>query len=188
MSANFTKEAILHSSPSLALNELDEMLPIMEKALHQVRTLLFDLRPVILETQGLIPALMSYAARLREQEGLDVELNVTGELGRLSHKAEVAVFSVVQEAINNSKKHADASRIHIDVTVTPDDFLVVEVHDNGVGFDVDSVVNTYDERGSLGMLNMRERAEVVDGNLSVSSQPGQGTKITLRFPLAPHRS
>jgi signal transduction histidine kinase len=183
MSANFVQQAIAHNSLEHALQELEEMLPVAEKALRQVRSLLFDLRPVILETQGLVPALQSYAQRLRETEGLNVVLSVGGEFDRLSHNAEVAIFSVVQEAITNAKKHAGASRINIEVT-SDNDNLVVVVRDNGVGFDTKAVAARYEERGSLGMLNMKERAEIVEGTLSISSQPGQGTTITLRLPLA----
>jgi signal transduction histidine kinase len=183
MSVNFVKQAIAHDSLGHALLELEEMLPVAEKALRQVRSLLFDLRPVILETQGLVPALQSYAQRLRETEGLNVVLNVGGEFDRLAHNAEVAIFSVVQEAITNAKKHAHASRIEIEVT-PDDDNLAVVVRDNGVGFDMKAVTARYEERGSLGMLNMKERAEIMEGTLSISSQPGQGTAIVLRLPLA----
>jgi signal transduction histidine kinase len=183
MSANFVKQAIAHDSLEHALAELDEMLPVAEKALRQVRTLLFDLRPVILETQGLVPALESYAQRLRETEALNVMLTTEGEFGRLKHNAEVAVFSVVQEAINNAKKHARASRIDIEVTPGKGN-LVVVIRDDGVGFSVDGVTQGYDQRGSLGMLNMKERADILQGTLSVSSKPGRGTTVTLRLPLA----
>jgi len=183
MSANFIKQAIAHDSLEHALTELDEMLPVAEKALRQVRTLLFDLRPVILETQGLVAALESYAQRLREAEGLNVVLTTEGELGRLTHNAEVAVFSVVQEAINNAKKHAHAS--HIDIEVASDERdLVVVIRDDGVGFSVDGVTQSYDQRGSLGMIHMKERADIVQGTLSVSSKPGQGTTVSMRLPLA----
>lgn len=184
MSANFVTDAISHNAVDMALKELKEMLPVAEKALRQVRTLLFDLRPVILETQGLIPALESYAKRLRETEGLNVVLSVGDEFGRLSHRAEVATFSVVQEAITNAKKHAQASRIDIEVAPVNGDRLVVVIRDNGVGFDVKSVTGKYDERGSLGLINMKERAEIVGGTLSITSQPGQGTAITLSLPLS----
>lgn len=183
MSANFIETAMRHGATDQALKELSEMVPIAEKALHQVRTLLFDLRPVILETQGLIPALESYASRLRDHEKLNVVLSVNGEFGRLSHKAELAVFSVVQEAITNARKHAQASRIDIEVTPTDDDQLLVRVHDDGVGFDVSNVMTRYEERGSLGMLNMKERADIVGGDFSIASQPGHGTTVTLRLPL-----
>ncbi len=131
----------------------------------------------------MVPALESYAQRLREAEGLNVVLTTEGEFGRLTHNAEVAVFSVVQEAINNAKKHARASRIDIEVAPGESD-LVVVVRDDGVGFSVDGVTQGYDQRGSLGMINMKERAEIVQGTLSVSSQPGQGTTVTMRLPLA----
>jgi signal transduction histidine kinase len=183
MSANFIKQALAHNSMEHAVQELEELLPVAEKALRQVRTLLFDLRPVILETQGLIPALDSYAHRLRESEGLNVMLNTEGEFGRLSHNAEVAIFSVVQEAINNAKKHAHASRIDIDVIARKGD-LAVAIRDNGIGFDMKEMAGRYDERGSLGMLNMRERADLVEGKLSVFSEPGHGTSVTLELPLA----
>jgi signal transduction histidine kinase len=182
MSANFIKEAIAHDAMQHARGELEQLLPVAEKALRQVRTLLFDLRPVILETQGLIPALESYAHRLREAEGLNVALTTGGQFGRLPHNAEVAVFSIVQEAITNAKKHARASRI--DIQVAPHDGnLVVVIRDNGLGFNVEEVAGRYDERGSLGMLNMQERAQIVGGSLSISSQPGQGTIIRMELPL-----
>jgi signal transduction histidine kinase len=185
MSASFVKEAIAHNSLDHAVKELGEMMPVAEKALHQVRTLLFNLRPVILETQGVVPALESYAQRLRETEGMNVILNASGEFDRLPHNAEVAIFTIVQEAITNAKKHARASRIDIEVTPT-DDKLTVVVRDNGVGFDAKAVTDRYDERGSLGMLNMRERAEIVNGTLSLESKPGQGTTITLQLPINTH--
>jgi signal transduction histidine kinase len=185
MSANFVQQAIAHESIEHAVAELDEMLPVAEKALRQVRTLLFDLRPVILETQGLVPALESYARRLREAEGINVVLNAEGEFGRLSHNADVAVFSIVQEAITNAKKHARASRIDIDVAPENGE-LVIVIRDDGVGFNTTSVTDGYDERGSLGMLNMRERAEIVAGSLTISSGAGKGTTVALRLPLAPN--
>ena len=183
MSANFARAAMERGSSPLALSELKEMVPVAEKALHQVRTLLFDLRPVLLETQGLVPALESYAGRLRESEGLDVALKGEAGFGRLSHKADLAVFSVVQEAINNARKHAQAGNIDIEVKLAEEDCLVVIVRDDGIGFDVDRVAERYDERESLGMLSMKERAEDVHGELSISSHPGEGTSVTVRLPL-----
>jgi signal transduction histidine kinase len=113
---------------------------------------------------------------------LNVVLSVGGEFGRLSHNAEVAIFSIVQEAINNAKKHAKASRI--DIEVTPgDDNLTIVIRDNGAGFDVSGVTSHYDQRSSLGLLNMRERAAIADGTLTISSKPSQGTAITLHLPL-----
>jgi two-component system sensor histidine kinase DegS len=131
----------------------------------------------------LVPALEAYAQRLRETEDLNVVFSGNGEFDRLPYSAELAIFLIVKEAITNVRKHAHASRV--DIHVTPiEDNLVVVVRDNGVGFDVGAVTEGYEERSSLGMLNMRERAEIVSGTLSLSSQPGHGTTITLELPLA----
>ena len=141
---------------------------------------------VLLETRGLIPALESYGCRLRKSEGLDVALNAEGDFGRLSHTAEVAVFSVVQEVINNGRKHAQAGRVDIEAKLAEEDCLVVTVRDDGIGLDVGRVAGRYDERESLGTLSMKERAEVVRGESSISSHPGEGTSVTRRLPLTPN--
>jgi signal transduction histidine kinase len=118
MSLSFTKE-LLKRAPEHAPKEIEESAAIAERALKQLRTLLFDLRPVILETQGLIPALEVYTERLQETDDLNIILTVNGEFERLSSKAEVAIFAVIQEAINNAKKYAEASRL--DLILQPDE-------------------------------------------------------------------
>jgi len=184
MSLGFTKE-LLKRSPDLAESEINESLDVANKTLKQLRTLLFDLRPVILETQGLIPALELYAERLEETEDLNISLTVESEFDRLAHKVEVAIFSIIQEAVNNAKKYANAAQI--DLIVQPDeqqDSLTFLIKDDGVGFDVQNVKARYDERGSLGMINMQERTEMVNGQLRIHSGVGQGTRVILNLPLS----
>jgi signal transduction histidine kinase len=184
MSLSFTKE-LLKRSPEHASGEIDLNLSVAEKALKQVRTLLFDLRPVILETQGLIPALEVYAERLEETDNFSVVLTVEGEFERLAPKAEVAVFAVIQEAVNNAKKYAKATQI--DLIVRADhqqNTLTVITKDDGVGFDVHAVTARYEQRGSLGMINMQERTNAINGTLSIHSAPGQGTEVSLSLPLS----
>ncbi|MBN1218388.1 MAG: GAF domain-containing sensor histidine kinase [Anaerolineae bacterium] len=184
MSLNFAKE-LMNRAPELVPEEIDESAAVAERALKQLRTLLFDLRPVILETQGLFPALELYAERLQETEQLNVVLTTTHEFARLSSRAEVAIFAVIQEAVNNARKYAYASRI--DLILDPDednDILTVSIKDNGVGFDVQTVKGRYDERGSLGMINMQERADGVNGTFKIRSEVGKGTEVTLSLPLS----
>jgi signal transduction histidine kinase len=176
-------QRLLEIEPEKALAELDALVPLAEKALRQVRTLLFDLRPVILETQGLVPALQSYVGRQQGAEGLAYHLDVDGFTGRLVPRAERAIFGIVQEAVGNVKKHAQARNVWITVAGEGDQ-LRVEVRDDGVGFDVEAVAADYDRRGSLGMLNMRERAAAIDGELALTSKEGVGTRVVLDAPLA----
>ena len=166
--------------------ELDNLHQLSQKALWQIRTLLFDLRPVILETQGLVPALESYVERQQNAEALACHLHVDDFAGRLTPQAERAIFSIVQEAVWNVRKHAQAHNVWIGVTVQ-EGRLVVGIRDDGVGFDVRQLKVGYDRQGSLGILNMQERAQAIGGTLSVRSRPGGGTVVSLSVPLAPLR-
>jgi signal transduction histidine kinase len=163
--------------------ELDGLLPLLRKALRQVRNLLFDLRPVILETQGLVPALKLYVERQREHDDLAYDLEVHGFAERLDPAAERAIFSIVQEAVGNARKHARAERVRIAI-VAPDGELLIAVHDDGNGFDVEALDANYGRSGSLGMVNMRERAAAIGARLTVRSQPGEGTTVALTAPLS----
>jgi len=168
--------------PTKALQELEELVPIAREALRQIRTLLFDLRPVILETQGLVPALQLYIQQQQEAGDLAYHLQISGFSGRLVAPAERALFSIVQEAVGNVKKHAWARNVWIAVAEQRDT-LIVGVRDDGRGFDLDKLGAEYDRRGSLGLLNMRERAQALGGRLSIHSRPGLGTAIAVTVPL-----
>ena len=172
--------------PERVPEELESLLPLCQKALRQVRTLLFDLRPVILETQGLVPALESYVQQQQESGRLAYHLQVDVFSGRLIAPAERAVFGIVQEAVGNVRKHAQAQNVWIGVS-EQDGNLVVEVQDDGQGFDVNGMEADYDRRGSLGMINMRERAQALGGTLAILSQTGRGTTVSLTAPLQPLR-
>jgi signal transduction histidine kinase len=194
-SIEFVRKLLVYK-PDKAPDELDNLVPLAQKALHQVRTLLFELRPVILETQGLEPALESYVRRQQAvdspaRQGLEgcslaYHLQIGDFSGRLVPAAERAVFSIVQEAVGNARKHAQAQNVWITLA-TRDGELLVEVRDDGQGFDVEETKRDYDERGSLGMLNIEERSHALGGQLSIRSQPDQGTTISLTMPLQPLR-
>ncbi len=153
------------------------------KALQQIRSMIFELRPVILQTEGLIAALSSYVKRLNEVEGMTVHADLQDWPDRLPDNIEEIGFAIVQEAISNTKKHAEASNTWLQVS-RRDDCLVVSVRDDGKGFDSARVEALEARGGHLGLLNMRERAEMVGGELVIRSQPGWGTRVTLTIPLS----
>ena len=184
MSAQFAKQILVRTPEKLdkLRAEMEELEPLATKALHQVRTMLFDLRPVILETQGLAPALESYVKRLRLANDFAVSLQIKDFSERLDAKAEAAIFSIVQEAVSNARKHAHATNLELGIA-RHDGNLVVTVRDDGQGFDVARMDKSYDQCGSLGLLNMRERAEMLNGEFSIESAVGQGTLVKLIVPL-----
>ena len=144
--------------------------------------MLFAMRPVILETQGLLPALQQYADRLNGTEEFRVAVNNRGYNGQLDQEAEGVMFAIIEEAVGNAKKHAEPSDVRITL-VSRDDALFVEIRDNGVGFDVDATQSTYDQRSSLGLINMIERAEIVGGQCTFESARGKGTAVKIEMPF-----
>lgn len=174
---------LMKRAPELVDAELDSMSAIIGRAIRETRTLLFELRPVVLETQGLTAALQSYVERLNEAgPGTRVRLSVPADLIRLPAKVERTLFAIVQEAVNNARKHAGGTFIEVVATMRHD-LLELAIRDDGAGFDLHQTQAKYDQSGSLGLINMRERAELVEADLSIESKRTQGTKITISLPL-----
>jgi signal transduction histidine kinase len=93
------------------------------------------------------------------------------------------IFYIVEEAVNNSRKHAQAGHIWVNMRLVKQELALLVIQDDGIGFDVASVNRSYDQRGSLGMVNLRDRTELVNGILDVQSVPGKGTRVQVYIPL-----
>ena len=162
---------------------LDELRRIVRDTLERVRRLAFDLRPSVLDDLGLVAALRRYAKSYQERFGIEVELQAVGlEDLRLPPEVETTVYRIVQEAMTNAAKYARCAHLSILLQVR-DRRLSVIVEDDGCGFDVPRVFEREVGRTRLGLYGMRERAELIGGDLKIESQPGAGTAIYLRVPL-----
>ena len=185
MRLNFIKNVLQNNDYPKALDEVIKVEEIAQRTTQEIRTMLFAMRPVIMETQGLVPALHQYADRLTESEPFKVSIINHGYEGQLKKEAEGVVFQIVEEAIGNAKKHSQASEIRVTLAAK-NGHLLVEIRDNGVGFDVEATQATYDQRTSLGLINMDERAELVGGRCSIESARGKGTAVRAEIPF--HRA
>lgn len=174
--------SLLESDPARALQELNKLERLAGQAVKEVRTMLFSMRPMILETQGLAAALEHYADRIRQMESIDVHVDAEGLETRPVPLVEGATFFILEEAINNAKKHAEPQNIWVHLA-TQNGELFAQVRDDGEGFDVAEVQSSYDQRASLGLVNMRERARLINGLLTIESKPMEGTTITLTAPM-----
>lgn len=181
MNLRFLRTA-LSRKPERIFDEIDNMEKLSTQALRQIRDLLFDLRPVVLEAEGLCSALRVYVDRQREDQRVHIHLDASSLTRRFDSHIEAAIFSVVHEAVSNAKKHASPKNIWISTQQT-DRTLTIGIQDDGCGFDLKQVEENYAQRGSLGLLNMRERAEIACGSVLVESAPGQGTRVALTIPL-----
>ncbi|MFN2244574.1 MAG: sensor histidine kinase, partial [Anaerolineae bacterium] len=180
-------ERLLEFKPEAARSELEALRDLTRQATQEARLALFELRPLILETQGLVPALESYVHQLEGSESFALHLQAARNLPDLNSSVAGTVFAIVQEALNNAKKHAAPRDVWLRLS-HEDDWLVVVVEDNGRGFDYQTVQAGYDQRGSIGLLTMRERAELLNGQVEIQSSrkpPKSGTKVILRVPLSP---
>ncbi|OQY23464.1 MAG: hypothetical protein B6I34_04630 [Anaerolineaceae bacterium 4572_32.1] len=179
-------ERLLQLKPEAVYAELEALRKLTRQATREARMLLFELRPVILESQGLIPALRRYVEQLQESETFHIHFD-DGEWDKpLNHQVAGAIFSIVQETVNNTRKHAKANNLWIRLGAT-DSHLLVHIEDDGKGFDVDLTNGEYEKRDSFGLLNMRERAALIEGVLTIESSevmPEQGTLVTLSVPLS----
>jgi signal transduction histidine kinase len=182
MRLNFIKMVIQNRDLDKAYDEIVKVEEISQKTTQEIRTMLFAMRPVILETQGLIAALDQYAEKLNATESFDVAVRNRDYEGQLDGEAEGVVFAIVQEAIGNAKKHSQATQINVNL-LAQNGSLYVEVKDNGVGFDLEATKATYDQRTSLGLINMDERAREIGGRSILESEPGKGTRLRLQVPF-----
>jgi signal transduction histidine kinase len=101
----------------------------------------------------------------------------------LEMNKQTIIFYIAEEAVNNARKHAQAEHIWVRLKLVQQDIALLEIQDNGVGFNVGAVDASYDRRGSLGMVNMRERTELVNGLLRIDSAEGKGTRIQVLIPI-----
>lgn len=184
MNIEFIKK-LFTAMPERVPDELETLTELVHKTSHDLRTLLFELRPLGLESQGLLTTLQQYAERWRDPSGAGTQLRLEApaNMPRLAAEKEAAIFIIIQEAVTNARKHARSDTITIYLYEEEDTF-VASVRDRGRGFNLAAVEALYTNRGSLGLLNMKERARLIGADLRIKSEQGQGTTVELRLPLA----
>ena len=151
--------------------------------LDKLRNLSLELRPPQLDQLGLDDAVHWLVDQQRSATGLDVSCNITGLTERLPTELESVCYRIAQEALNNATRHAKAKQIRIRVDLA-DRLLKLTIHDDGVGFDMDTARNKAVKTGSLGLISMEERAQLAGGRLKVRTVPGGGTTVQVTFALA----
>jgi len=178
----------------LELNHMDDLKKelasvedLARRTTNEIRHMLFTLRPLVLESKGLIAALDAMAEKMHDTYQENVRISVDEQVvSKLDISKQTVIFYIVEEAVNNARKHAKADMIQVRLRFLPEEngsLAALEIADNGVGFDVHAVTSMYEQRGSLGMVNLVERSELINGVLDVNSQPGKGTLIRVLIPL-----
>ncbi len=177
-------EAALQTLPAAMASLKDQLLHVQDltmTTLGQTHWWIQDLRPRVLDDLGLVPAIRWYTETRLETLGVQVQLEVSSFKGRLPAELETTLFRVIQEAINNVAKHAQARQACIRLEFV-DARVIAEVMDDGVGFDPQEFLTMHEGMRGIGLLGMRERVALLGGLLTVDSQPGRGTRIRIEVP------
>lgn len=164
--------------PEQALIEIRSLKEMIRSALYEVRRIIYDLRPMALDDLGLIPTLQRYLATIEEyKKVVRITFAHIGIEKRLHSKYEVALFRLIQEAVQNALKHANAKEISVKMELRKDRVSVI-VKDDGIGFNPAERKN-----GSFGLIGMHERIVILEGSLTIDSKPDKGTSIKIQIPL-----
>jgi signal transduction histidine kinase len=161
---------------------LTEVVSLTEQAIENVRRQTRALRPIYLEDLGLVTALEMLARETIQAASLPVEFQHQGMEKRLSPNAELALYRMAQEALNNAARHAQATQANLTITFLPQE-VTLQVSDNGKGFDVPQSPAEFAPGGHFGLLGMYERAELIGARLDIHSSPGEGSRITIHLPV-----
>ena len=146
--------------------------------------MLFTLRPLVLESQGLVAALQAMSEKLLDTYSQKMLVSVDEAiLPEMEISKQTVVFYIIEEAVNNARKYAQAEMIWVRLSRYAPELAMLEIRDEGKGFDPAAIGMDYENRGSLGMVNMRERTELINGVLQINSAPDQGTTIQVVIPL-----
>jgi len=155
---------------------------LIRHTMEQLKLLIYDLRPAMLDDLGLIPALRWYIQSHLGGSDLLVDVDFEGAEQRIAAETETALYRIAQESLANVIKHAGATRVSVHLEIHPG-YASFAVHDDGVGFDPDEVLKDPGERFGLGLLSIRERAELLGGTVNIVSSHDGGTHVYVVVPL-----
>lgn len=172
---------LLEVQPQMVKPELQALQQLVRTSLADVRKIIFDLRPMVLDDLGLVPAIKKYISNFQEDTNIFCEFNVFGAERRVHSGIEIALFRILQEALTNVRKHAAARFVSIKLEFLNNKINML-IRDDGKGFDCEKVIRDPASSG-YGLLGMRERVQLLKGTLTISSAPGQGTTIMVSVPL-----
>jgi signal transduction histidine kinase len=184
MRVNFARR-LLEKDTKSAAEELYKIEELARRTTKEIRHMLFTLRPLVLESQGLVAALQSMSEKMKETFNQEVVIQADQRaVDAMETGKQAVVFYITEEAVNNARKHARADHVWVRLKMLRDNICLLEIEDDGVGFDVNAVGASYESRGSLGMINLKERSELVNGILRIDSVKGRGTRIQVIIPLS----
>jgi signal transduction histidine kinase len=177
---SLAKEAALN--PKGLKKKIARTQRLVEKSVDIVHRFARELRPTMLDDLGLIPSLQSLMKSFMEETGIRVSLTAFEKVEKLNSAKRTVLYRIAQEALNNVARHAQATKVEVSIQRLPK-ALLMQIKDNGKSFDVESTLKPGKNK-RLGLIGMRERLEMVNGQFAIESSPGKGTTIQAQIPFA----
>lgn len=164
------------------LTELGELKLAVKDSLQEVREIIHNLRPMVLDDLGLIPAVKRLTEDMKHKNDMVISLSVIGSEVRLDSSIEVAVYRIIQESLNNCRKYANATEVIIRIEFLQNQINAVIV-DNGIGFELSTLNKKLTDGDHFGLYGMEERVELLNGNFNIHSNKGEGTRVRIKIPF-----
>ncbi len=176
-------EELVRKDPAACLATLRETKGHLKMAIQEARQVIFNLRPVQFDKRELVPALRNYLKSYETQYRIKTTCSVSGNEKTLFPKTKIFLFRIVQEALSNVQKHAQADSVSVQLEIGRD-MLTTTITDTGVGFDVGSISLDPEKWDHFGLRGIMERARLVGGDARIHSKKGRGTRVIIKVPLA----
>ncbi len=173
--AEAARRSLSAGKKGTTLSNLQKVREMTHEAMREMRLLVFELHPLILEKEGLVAALQARLAAVEGRSGLKTEIRLEDEQ-RLPIAIEEELYRIAQEALNNITKHAQATMVQIDLKVSQEN-VCLEIKDDGMGFDLEAARSS----GGMGLRGMEERTQKIGGVLAIESTPGAGTRLSVNI-------
>lgn len=162
--------------------ELVNLKFVVRQSLKDVRKIIYNLRPMSLDDLGLIPTLQRYISNFQDETGVESIFRSRGEGQAIKPVVSLTIFRIVQEALNNITKHAKANNISVNIEFI-DKEIKLYINDDGVGFKSQDTKQGNRVEAGFGLLSMKERVDLLGGNIQIVSHPGKGTRIFIILPF-----
>jgi signal transduction histidine kinase len=188
MSLEHLERLSINANPQVVQNEIGALHNLVHQARRATHGMLLDARPLALETEGLVAALNQYVSQLQISENFNIHFKATNK-AQYNTKVNGTIYSIVQEAIHNIRRHANAENVWLTLDNNNSGFTVT-IRDNGQGFHISAIDSPEDNHATFGIKNMREQAESIGATLQIDSgtdMPNRGTIVQLNLPWPPQK-
>ncbi|MBB6215642.1 two-component system sensor histidine kinase DegS [Anaerosolibacter carboniphilus] len=175
-------EKLIDRDVDKAKFELSQLKSIGRECLKDVRKIIYDLRPMSLDDLGLVPTIQRFILNFEEETHINVSFSVIAKKEVINSTVQLSLFRIIQEALNNVRKHAQASAVVIKLEIINKTIHIL-ILDDGVGFNVETKMKSCKEESGFGLLAMRERVELLKGCIEIDSNLGTGTRIKISIPV-----